>query len=95
MITTGSVPNITKLSSVPAPKSDFLTIDSKLANIKRINYVIRVATPSMALLEGNGKLWSIRPGYLLPGMGRVLGIKRRGKRWIVETTYGEISNSDR
>jgi len=54
------------------------------------SYVVRIATKKLALVEGGGKLWNVRPGGLLPGSGRVLHIERRGKKWVVITTHGEI-----
>ena len=54
-------------------------------------YVVRIATPEMALVEGLGRLWSVSPGHLLPKTGRVLEIKNEGSKWVVVTTNGNIT----
>ena len=89
-ILTGSLPGNTDKSSGRSQKQDMRrVIQNHLGNNPSI-YTLRIATKEIALVEGGGKLWSVRPGRLLPGSGRVLVIKRRGKKWVVVTTHGEI-----
>jgi hypothetical protein len=51
-------------------------------------YVLRFASPAMALVEGAGRLWNVEPGDELPGLGRVIAIERKGGRWIVRASDG-------
>ncbi len=51
-------------------------------------YVLRFASPAMALVEGGGRLWTVEPGDELPGMGRVVAIERRKGRWVVRLSDG-------
>jgi len=53
-------------------------------------YVLRFATQEMALVEGEGRLWDVAPGDVLPGLGRVMAIERKKKRgWVVKASDGE------
>ncbi len=72
-------------------KQDMLKIGRLPPQDPQSLYILRLATGDMALLEGNGKLWSVQPGHILPGTGRVLQIKKNGAKWVVVTTNGEIS----
>jgi hypothetical protein len=48
----------------------------------------------VALVEGrNGRLLEVAPGELVPGVGRVESIERRGKRWVVVTAKGLIGTA--
>jgi len=52
-------------------------------------YVLRFATPDVALVEGSGRLWSVEPGDILPGAGRVIRIENRGHdHWVVKAYDG-------
>ncbi len=55
-----------------------------------VDYVLRFATPDVALVEGSGRLWSVGKGDLLPGAGRVVDIEHRARdRWVVKTYDGK------
>ncbi len=38
-----------------------------------------------------GRLFEVRPGSNLPGIGRIEAIERRGRRWVVITPKGYIA----
>jgi len=89
-ILTGSIPRqVDKLANRDKKQDMRRVIQNQVASGPS-SYVVRIATEQLALVEGGGKLWNVRPGGLLPGSGRVLQIKRRGKKWVVVTTHGEI-----
>ncbi len=53
-------------------------------------YVLRFATREMALVEGEGRLWDVSPGDVLPGLGRVTAIERKKREgWVVKASDGE------
>ena len=54
-------------------------------------YVLRFASPAMALVEGGGRLWNVEPGDELPGMGRIIAIERRQGKWVVRLSDGTRS----
>ncbi len=56
----------------------------------RLRYVLRFATPQVALVENSGRVWSVEPGDLLPGAGRVIRIERKGPdKWALKTFDGK------
>lgn len=91
-IFTGSLPKDKKKKSSRTAKQDKRKIHANQLDPKSGSYILRIATKELALVEGRGKLWSVRPGGLLPGSGRVLEIVQRGKQWVVVTTHGEIKS---
>ncbi len=55
----------------------------------RPHYVLRFATREIALVEGSGRMWSVEPGDILPGAGRVVRIERRKRNhWVLKTFDG-------
>ncbi|WP_024506950.1 hypothetical protein [Bradyrhizobium sp. ARR65] len=44
-----------------------------------------------AVLAGPDRVWTVRTGDIVPGVGRIDTIVRWGNRWIVATTAGLIS----
>jgi hypothetical protein len=47
----------------------------------------------VALIEGrNRRLYEVGQGGVIPGVGPVEAIERRGKRWVVVTQKGFIGN---
>jgi hypothetical protein len=45
----------------------------------------------LALIESrNRRLLEVGPGAMVPGVGRVEAIEKRGKRWVVVTAKGLI-----
>lgn len=54
-------------------------------------WVLREVYDGAALVEGrNRRLYEVAPGGIVPGVGRVEAIERRGKRWVVLTEKGII-----
>ena len=55
-------------------------------------YVLRDVDDGMALVEArNGRFFEVAPGMSLPGLGRVEGIERRGRQWVVLTPKGMVA----
>ena len=54
-------------------------------------WVLREVYNGAALVESrNRRLYEVMPGGMLPGVGRIEGIERRGARWVVVTDKGFI-----
>jgi hypothetical protein len=54
-------------------------------------WVLREVYNGSALIEGrNRRLYEVMPGGIIPGVGRVEAIERRGSRWVVLTDKGII-----
>lgn len=67
----------------PAPKS--------LRNEPVDGWVLREVYDGAALVESrNRRLYEVMPGGILPGVGKVEAIERRGARWVVLTDKGFI-----
>ena len=86
MLITGSVGKAApKEPRLEAPRHS----DKRPREQERADYVLRFATSDVALVEGSGRLWSVEPGDMLPGAGRVIRIEKRGRdRWVVKTNDG-------
>lgn len=55
-------------------------------------WVLREVYNGAALVESrNRRLYEVMPGGILPGVGKVEAIERRGARWVVLTDKGFIS----
>ncbi len=53
--------------------------------------MLREVYNGAALVESrNRRLYEVMPGGILPGVGRVEAIQRRGTRWVVLTDKGFI-----
>ena len=66
----------------PAPETRPATIDG---------WTVREVYGGAAVLIGTDRVWTVRPGDYVPGVGRIDTITRWGSRWIVVTTGGLIS----
>ena len=53
-------------------------------------WVLRKVYDGAALIEGRNGIVEIEPGSMLPGVGRVEGIRRQDGRWVVVTSRGLI-----
>jgi hypothetical protein len=54
-------------------------------------WVLREVYNGSALVESrNRRLYEVMPGGVIPGVGRVESIERRGARWVVLTDKGFI-----
>ena len=59
-------------------------------------WVLRDVYGGVALVESrNGRLHEVVPGTRLPNLGRVEGIERRGRTWVVVTSKGIIGVPER
>jgi len=62
------------------------------AQIKRIeNWVVMEVVDGMATLAGPRGIIEVSSGDVVPGVGRVDSISRRGGRWVVVTSKGVIT----
>jgi len=52
---------------------------------------VREVLNGIALLEGPRGLLGVSRGQVIPGVGRVESIERRGNRWVVATSKGLIT----
>jgi hypothetical protein len=57
-------------------------------------WVVRDVYAGVALIEGRNGLLEVGPGQKVPGAGRVQGVRRQGRDWVVVTDRGVIP-SDR
>ena len=53
-------------------------------------WMLHAVHDDLALVEGNGQHYEVRPGEFLPEAGIVKGIKKRGESWLVVTNKGVI-----
>lgn len=80
-----------KIEGRPEPKLEQAKAAPKPAAVE--GWVLREVYDGVALVEGrNKRLVEIAPGELLPGVGRVESIERRGRSWVVVTTRGIITS---
>jgi hypothetical protein len=63
------------------------------AQTKRVeNWAVRDVVDDMAILAGPPGIIGVFKGDIVPGVGRVESISRRGGRWVVATTKGVITD---
>ena len=55
------------------------------------NWIVREVINGTAILQGPGGVIRVSSGDLVPGVGRVQSIAKKGGRWIVATNKGVIS----
>lgn len=56
-------------------------------------WILREVYDGAALVEGrNRRLYEVAPGGMVPGVGRVESIERRGRSWVVLTDKGFIGS---
>ncbi|RDI61811.1 hypothetical protein [Microvirga subterranea] len=56
-------------------------------------WIVREVYDGAALVEGrNRRLYEVAPGGIVPGVGRVEAIERRGRSWVVLTDKGFIGS---
>ena len=63
---------------------------SVAGRIPPYGYVLRDVRNGFAVVEGRSGLREVAPGDMIPGVGRVRGIERRGAEWVVVTSVGVI-----
>jgi hypothetical protein len=73
----------------PAPESETALKPAKAEPVD--GWVLREVYNGSALVEGRNRgLYEVMPGNMIPGVGRVEAIERRGARWVVVTDKGFI-----
>jgi hypothetical protein len=78
-------------SAAPAPAETAKPMTPP-AQVKRIeNWAVRDVVDGMAILAGPGGIVGVFNGDVVPGVGRVESISRRGGRWVVATRKGVIT----
>ena len=86
-----SVPDVAQTGSIPdgrAPKTE--QPDPRKTALE--GYVLREVDEGYALIETrSGRFHEVSVGQVLPGIGRVEAIERRGRQWVVVTPKGFIS----
>jgi hypothetical protein len=76
-----------------APEAGLQTasVDPKAKDVPLDGWVLHEVYDGVALIESrNRRLIEVGPGEMVPGVGRVAGIEKRGKRWVVVTAKGVI-----
>lgn len=58
------------------------------------NYTLEDIHDGMALIESPGGAFTVGPGDVIPGAGRVIRIERRGRDWAVLTDLGVITTPE-
>ena len=94
-VTNNAIPGTTPTTPAPtgaaaaAAKSrdDALTAETN----KIPNWVLREVIDDTAILQGPRGIIEVSTGDLIPGVGRVQSIAKKGGRWIVATSKGIIS----
>ena len=94
-VANGSVPGTT----APALAPDLVTASAsksedkpQTAETKKIlNWTVREVIDGTAILQGPRGVIGVSTGDVVPGVGRVQSIAKRGGRWIVATNKGVIS----
>jgi hypothetical protein len=78
----------TPVAAPPAPPAPPV---KQVKNEPIDGWVVREVYDGAALVEGqNRRLYEVVPGGVVPGVGRVEAIERRGSRWVVLTDKGII-----
>jgi hypothetical protein len=82
-------PEATSTESPALTGSLNLRVPAKDATVE--GWVLHEVHNDTALIESrNGRLVEVAQGEMVPGVGRVEAIERRGKRWVVVTPKGVI-----
>ena len=77
----------------PAPAAIAGGANVKAADAARPidDYTVREVQDGIALVQGRaGGLYEVGPGDRLPGAGKVLGVEKIGRKWVVVTESGRI-----
>jgi hypothetical protein len=76
----------------PAPPPASVAVKS-VRNEPVDGWILREVYDGAALVEGrNRRLYEVAPGGVVPGVGRVESIERRGRAWVVLTDKGFIGS---
>lgn len=79
-------------AAAPSPSEANRDVAVKQAKAEPVDgWVLREVYNGSALVESrNRRLYEVMPGGIIPGVGRVESIERRGTRWVVLTDKGFI-----
>jgi|RhiMethySRZTD1v2_1073278.scaffolds.fasta_scaffold09608_9 hypothetical protein len=94
-VANNSVPGTTTTALAPdsaaatAPKSGDKPPNAETNRIP--NWIVREVIDGTAILQGPRGVIEVSTGDLIPGVGRVQSIAKKGGRWIVATNKGVIS----
>lgn len=87
--TTGSIAN----SATAAPEQPAAVEPPKVTDRILADWIVHDVRNGRALVESrNGGLFDVGAGSVLPGIGRVDGIKRQDGQWLVLTARGTITS---
>jgi hypothetical protein len=91
--TTGGLPQ-----AEPAPQASVeVSFNKPKARAKAAKpisgWLVHNAREDFALVQSEGAHYEVRPGELLPGVGIVRAIKKRGEQWVVLTSKGMITEA--
>ncbi|MCJ2063164.1 hypothetical protein MKK63_10630 [Methylobacterium sp. J-088] len=96
-------PKVVEAKVTDAKAVETKLADAKLADVKPKStggekapvidaWAVREVYDGMAILENRRhRLLEIGPGEILPGFGRVEGVERRGRDWVVVTRQGIVT----
>jgi hypothetical protein len=94
-VVNNSIPGTTPTAPAPdvAPVTASKSRDNALtAGTHKIqNWIVREVIDDTAILQGPRGVIGVSTGDLIPGVGRVQSITKKGGRWIVATSKGVIS----
>jgi hypothetical protein len=77
------------MAAATAPKSGDKPLTAETKKIP--NWIVREVIDGTAILQGPRGVIGVSTGDLVPGVGRVQSIAKKGGRWIVATNKGVIS----
>ena len=76
----------------PEPSAQTGSLEQKARDTTVDGWVLHEVYHGIALIESrNRRLIEVGPGEVVPGVGRVEAIEKRGKRWVVVTGKGVIA----
>ena len=93
-VANNSIPGTTPTAFAPdvAAATVAKSRDNALAETNKIpNWILREVIDGTAILQGPRGIIEVSTGDLIPGVGRVQSIAKKGGRWIVATSKGVIS----
>lgn len=91
-----AAPDVTQTGSLPDAKKVEPKAEPDLRKVQLDGYVLRDIDDGYALIEmKNGRFVEVASGGVLPGVGRIEAIERRGRQWVVVTPKGYIGERER
>jgi hypothetical protein len=80
--------------AAPEPALRTGSVEPRAKDLPLDGWVLHEVYDGVALIESrNRRLIEVGPGEMVPGVGRVEGIEKRGKRWVVVTAKGVIGTA--